>query len=60
MDNRKERLISLIFVLLIVVGLEIYFLTSPFIPILSFVGITLGALAICLYVFGISKVYFQE
>lgn len=60
MKNRKERLISLILILLIVIGLEIYFLTSPCIPILSFVGITLGAVVISVYVFGIVKVYFQK
>jgi hypothetical protein len=60
MENRIEKLYSLSFILLITIAIEIYFLTSPYIPILSFVGITLGAIAICVYVFGITKVYFQE
>lgn len=60
MENRKERLISLIIILFVLMCLEIWFFTKPSIPILSIFAKTLGAAVISLYVFGITKVYFQK
>lgn len=60
MENRKERLISLVIILLIIIGIEIWFLNSPSIPILSIFGKILGIVGISFYVFGIVKVYFQK
>jgi hypothetical protein len=60
MENRIEKLYSLSFILLITIAIEIWFLTSPSIPILSIFGKILGIVAISFYVFGIAKVYFQK
>ena len=60
MENRKERLISLIIILFVLMYLEVWFFTIPSIPILSILAKILGAVAISFYVFGITKVYFQK